>query len=133
MKKKPTNPPQSHDGRIITLHLIISNGNPIHDVRLDFEFAQCLPDQPQLWVLSLPQLTNLDAFARQVSTDMWELHLDAVAETQPVEAVHFTRANVNRWLARVLRDSRRSRTELLIFARDAKFNTTIIDFPSRLV
>ena len=119
----PANPPLR-----LTLQLTISNGDPRRDARLEFEFQAQAPGQAQLWVVSLPQLANADAFASQVAPGSWKLKLDAVAETHPIEVANYTRENAKDLLDGFLNPEGESHAELLILARNGIFTINVTDF-----
>ena len=110
---------------LLTLQLIISNGDPRQDARLELHFQAKAPGQAQLWVVSLPQLANVDAFARQVAPGGWELKLDAVAQTRPINVANYTPENAEDLLDRFSKSESESSYELLILAQDGIFTINV--------
>ena len=117
-----TNPPS-----LLTLQVIMSNGDPTHDVKLKFEFEQRSPGHTQAWLLKLPKLANPDGFPRLVKPGTWELRLDAVSDTQPMEVLSFTPENVPQWLHKISHRSG-ALTEILIFASHGAFTVATTVF-----
>ena len=113
---------------LLTLQLIISNGDPRQDARLEFQFQAKAPGQAQLWVVSLPQLANVDAFARQVAPGGWELKLDAVAQTRPIKVANYTPENAEDLLDRFFKPEGESSNELQILARDGIITISVTVF-----
>jgi hypothetical protein len=110
--------------RKMSLEIKISNGNPGNDARLRFDFNLTKNHIAQVWLARLPRLRNADAFPRQLDRNRWELALDAVAETQPLEVISFCPENAELWQE----DSERQRpahTELLILALHDQFNISL--------
>jgi adenine C2-methylase RlmN of 23S rRNA A2503 and tRNA A37 len=127
-KTEPTVTLPIHSSELHSLQLVISNGDPRRDARLKFEFQSQAPGRVQLWVVGLPQLVNADAFPRQVAPNAWELRLDAVAATQPIEVSNYTRENADEFLERFCKPQGGAPVELLILAVDGKFTVTVTEF-----
>jgi len=127
-KKEPIITSTANPSPRLTLRLIISNGDPRRDSKLEFQFQANAPGQAQLWVVSLPQLANVDAFARQVAPGGWELKLDAVAQTRPLQVANYTSKNAKNLLDGFLRPEGESHAELLILARNGIFTINVTDF-----
>ena len=127
-KKEPIISSTANPSPRLTLRLIISNGDPRQDARLELHFQAKAPGQAQLWVVSLPQLANVDAFARQVAPGGWELKLDAVAQTRPIKVANYTSENAMNLLDGFLNPEGESHAELLILARNGIFTINVTDF-----
>jgi len=84
----------------IELRVVITNGDPVYDTKLRFEFTKT-EDQAQVWLARLPRLKNYDAFPRQLAENRWELRLDAEGETHPMEIHAYPPENAGQWLKRV--------------------------------
>jgi hypothetical protein len=128
-KPKSTTPTAPSPG--LTLQVTISNGNPRWDTKLTFEFAPRTSCQARLWVVGLPRLSNPDAFPRQTAPNHWELRLDALAETQPIEIAHYTSENAQDFLERFFKPAGGAPAELLILAQGEKFTVTVSEFSGR--
>jgi len=124
-KKEPIISSTANPSPRLTLRLIISNGDPRQDARLELHFQAKAPGQAQLWVVSLPQLANVDAFARQVAPGGWELKLDAVAQTRPIKVANYTSENAMNLLDGFLNPEGESHAELLILARNGIFTINV--------
>ena len=105
--------------------VVITNGDAARDARIKFEF---FPDQSgtaRLWLVKLPHLKNPNAFPRELGPGKWELLLEAVAETQPVQVIHYTPASARLWLKDVFHKPASDPTELLILCQAERFTITI--------
>jgi len=119
-----TIPPAARPQKL-TLGITISNGNPVNDTRLRFDFIS--PEsRPEVWLARLPILRNADAFPHQLSPSRWELTLDAVAETQPLEVVSYCPENADQWLE-AADWPRPPHTELLVMVCHNQFNITVLE------
>ena len=105
--------------------VVITNGDPARDARVKFEFFPDQADTARLWLVKLPQLKNPYAFPRELAPGSWELLLEAVAETQPLQILNCTSESARRWLAEVANQPKPASTELLILARDGRFTVTL--------
>ena len=110
----------------IELAVIISNGNPLYDTKLRFEFTR-EGAEAQVWLARLPRLKNYDAFPRQLSADRWELRLDAEGETHPMEIHAYPPENAGQWLKRIFHYENKRHTELLILAHHDQFTITLTE------
>ena len=110
----------------IELRVVITNGDPIHDTKLRFEFTKT-EDQAQVWLARLPRLKNYDAFPRQLAENRWELRLDAEGETQPMEIHAYPPENAGQWLKRVFHYENKRHTELLILAHHNQFTINLTE------
>ena len=105
--------------------VVISNGRTLNDSKIKFEF---LPDQSsgvRVWLVRLPALRNPDAFPHPLAPDLWELRLEAIAETQPVQILNYTPATAKQWLAEASHQRNSAPTELLILASQGRFTVAI--------
>ena len=110
----------------IELQVILTNGNPVYDTKLRFEFTRA-GDEAQVWLARLPRLKNYDAFPRQLSADRWELRLDAEGETHPMEIHAYPPENAGQWLKRIFHYENKRHTELLILAHHNQFTITLTE------
>ena len=110
----------------IELAVIISNGNPLYDTKLRFEFTR-EDAEAQVWLARLPRLKNYDAFPRQISENRWELQLDAEGETHPMEIHAYPPENAGQWLKRIFHYENKRHTELLILAHHDQFTITLTE------
>ena len=110
----------------IELQVILTNGNPVYDTKLRFEFTR-EGDEAQVWLARLPRLKNYDAFPRQLSADRWELRLDAEGETHPMEIHAYPPENAGQWLKRIFHYENKRHTELLILAHHNQFTITLTE------
>jgi len=108
----------------IELRVVITNGDPVYDTKLRFEFTKT-EDQAQVWLARLPRLKNYDAFPRQLAENRWELRLDAEGETHPMEIHAYPPENAGQWLKRVFHYENKRHTELLILAHHNQFTITL--------
>ena len=69
---------------ILELYVIISNGSAAQDTRLRFEFSR-VAAAPRIWLVRLPALKNYDAFPQPIASGVWELRLEVLGSTQPLE------------------------------------------------
>lgn len=130
MKKKPSSnqhPTKAQPTTGLTLRVVISNGEPAHDTRLKFEFSPKQAGDAQVWLARLPKLKNADTFAREIAPNLWELRLEAVSETIPLEVLSFSPESAKQWLVDVFNSERKHATELLILARDRHFTVTVTE------
>jgi len=113
---------------ILELYVIISNGSAAQDTRLRFEFSRATT-APRLWLVKLPALNNYDAFPQPLTAGVWELRLEALADTQPLEITNCTRESALAWLRQVHPARPQSgMAELLILAGQEKFTVAIKEF-----
>jgi len=105
--------------------LVITNGDAAQDARIKFEFFPDKADTARFWLVKMPQLKNPYAFPRELAPGSWELLLEAVAETQPLQILNCTSESARRWLAEVANQPKPASTELLILARDGRFTVTL--------
>lgn len=110
----------------IELQVILTNGNPVYDTKLRFEFTR-EGDEAQVWLARLPRLKNYDAFPRQISENRWELRLDAEGETHPMEIHAYPPENAGQWLKRIFHYENKRHTELLILAHHNQFTITLTE------
>ena len=110
----------------IELRVVITNGDPVYDTKLRFEFTKT-EDQAQVWLARLPRLKNYDAFPRQLAENRWELRLDAEGETHPMEIHAYPPENAGQWLKRVFHYENKRHTELLILAHHNQFTITLTE------
>ena len=110
----------------IELQVILTNGNPVYDTKLRFEFTR-EGNEAQVWLARLPRLKNYDAFPRQLSADRWELRLDAEGETHPMEIHAYPPENAGQWLKRIFHYENKRHTELLILAHHNQFTITLTE------
>jgi len=108
----------------IELRVVITNGDPVYDTKLRFEFTKT-EDQAQVWLARLPRLKSYDAFPRQLAENRWELRLDAEGETHPMEIHAYPPENAGQWLKRVFHYENKRHTELLILAHHNQFTITL--------
>ena len=104
------------------LQVILSNGKPEQDVKLQFEFSRRFHGDAQLWLVSLPALKNPDSFPKEFGPGEWELRLDAVSDTQPVTISHITRETAQQWLEA---SKNLTPAELIILCHENQFTVTI--------
>jgi hypothetical protein len=112
---------------ILGLYVIITNGAAAQDTRLHFEFSRAAV-VPRIWLVKLPALSNYDAFPQPLAAGVWELRLQAVAETQPLEITNCTRESAQAWLRQAPERSQSGTAELLILAGQEKFVIAIKEF-----
>ena len=105
--------------------VVITNGDAAQDARIKFEFCPDQTGTARLWLVNLPHLKNPYAFPRELAPGKWELFLEAVAETQPLQILNCTSESARRWLAEVAKQPKPAPTELLILARDGRFTVTL--------
>ena len=110
----------------IELLVVVSNGDPVYDTKLRFEFTK-KEDQAQVWLARLPRLKNYDAFPRQLAENRWELRLDAEGETHPMEIHAYPPENAGQWLKRVFHYENKRHTELLILAHHNQFTINLTE------
>jgi len=110
------------------MQLIISNGITEQDTRIHFESKPPIAGMADIWHLQLPKLVNMDAIARQVSEDEWELRLQAVKETRPFAVLHYTPETFADGLGGVAEKTRWCPTELLVIASGKKFTISLKEF-----
>ncbi len=108
----------------IELAVIISNGNPTNDTKLRFEFTR-EGAKAQVWLARLPRLKNYDAFPRQISVNRWELQLNAIGETQPIQVHAYPTRNSGQWLKDIAEWENKRHTELLILAHHNQFTVNL--------
>jgi len=125
MKNQPRYP-QPQFVSPIELLVVVSNGDPVYDTKLRFEFTKT-EDQAQVWLARLPRLKSYDAFPRQLSAKTWELRLAAEGETQPMEIHAYPPENAGQWLKRVFHYENKRHTELLILAHHNQFTITLTE------
>ena len=128
MQHRKLSRPHGRTSPVIELRVAISNGNPEHDTKLKFEFSPDPSGMARLWLVRLPRLKNPDAFPQQIAGDSWELRLDAVEETQPLQILNYSPASAHQWLADVLNRPRTAPAELLVLAHHNQFTITIHQF-----
>jgi len=113
---------------ILVLYVIISNRDIAQDTRLHFEFSRAAA-APRIWLVRLPALKNYDGFPQPLTSGVWELRLEVVAQTQPLEITNCTRESALAWLRKVHPARPQSGTaELLILAGQEKFTVAIKEF-----
>lgn len=113
---------------ILGLYIIITNGAAVQDTRLHFEFSRAAV-APRIWLVRLPALRNYDGFPRPQTSGVWELRLQALAGTQPLEISTCTRESAQAWLRQVHPARAQSGTaELLILADQKQFTIAIKEF-----
>lgn len=111
----------------LELHLIISNADPGQDTRLRFEFKR--DATARLWLVRLRALRNYDVFPRQLTTDVWELRLEAIADTRPLEILNYTKDSARAWLRQAHPERPEAgATELLILADQRQFTVALREF-----
>jgi hypothetical protein len=110
---------------ILQLHVIVSNGNIAQDTHLRFEFSRAAV-APRIWLVRLPALKNYDGFPQPLTSGVWELRLEVVAQTQPLEITNYTRESAQAWLRQERTHS--GTAELLILAGQEKFTVAIKEF-----
>ena len=128
MQRANSTRPLGRISQVIELRVLITNGNPILDTKLKFEFSPDPLGTARVWLVRLPRLNNPDAFPEQDSAGGWKLQLEAVAETQPLQILSYTPACANQWLSDVMQRPRSAPTELLVLAHGEKFTITIHQF-----
>jgi len=109
----------------LEMQVIITNGDPAHDAKFTFQFSPDQTGAARLWLVKLPPLKNPDAFPRELATGHWRLILEAVAETQPLQILHYTPASARQWLKDAFNRPSPAPTELLILCRNSRFTITI--------
>ena len=113
---------------ILQLHVIVSNGNIAQDTHLRFEFSRAAV-APRIWLVRLPALKNYDGFPQPLTSGVWELRLEVVAQTQPLEITNCTRESALAWLRQVHPARPQSdMAEMLILAGQEKFTVAIKEF-----
>jgi hypothetical protein len=113
---------------ILELYVIISNRNVAQDTRLRFEFSRAAV-APRIWLVKLPKLRNYDGFPQPLASGVWQLRLEAIASTQPLEITNCTRESAQAWIRQVHPARLESgRAELLILAGQEKFTVAIKEF-----
>jgi len=110
----------------IELRVVITNGDPVYDTKLRFEFTR-EGNEAQVWLARLPRLKSYDAFPRQLAENRWELRLDAEGETHPMEIHAYPPENAGQWLKRVFHYENKRHTELLILAHHNQFTITLTE------
>jgi len=110
----------------IELLVVVSNGDPVYDTKLRFEFTR-EGNEAQVWLARLPRLKNYDAFPRQLSAKTWELRLAAVSETQPMQVHAYPKRNSEQWLKDFFEWENKRHTELLILAHHNQFTINLTE------
>lgn len=127
MKNQPRYP-QSQFVSPIELLVVITNGDPVYDTKLRFEFTR-EGNEAQVWLARLPRLKNYDAFPRQLSAKTWELRLAAEGETHPIQLLNYKPETARLWLKDVFqRDGKPPHCELLILAHHNQFTISLQHF-----
>ena len=109
------------------LLVIITNGDVARDSRLRFEFNREEASATRLWLVKLPALKNYDSFPRPLESGTWELRLEALADTQPLEILNYTRESAQEWLRKVHLRPEPGATELLILADHRQFTIALTE------
>jgi len=125
MKNQPRYP-QPQFVSPIELLVVVSNGDPVYDTKLRFEFTR-ENNEAQVWLARLPRLKNYDAFPRQLSAKTWELRLAAVGETQPMQVHAYPKRNSEQWLKDFFEWENKRHTELLILAHHNQFTINLTE------
>jgi hypothetical protein len=112
----------------IELRLIVTNGMADTDAKLTFQF--CPDEAPgRVWIVKLPPIKNADAFPTPVTPGIWELRLQAAAESQPIEVLHYTPQSARQWLEENGRQ-KMAPAELLILAFEGRFTVCVYQAPN---
>ena len=107
---------------------MITNGEAEVDTRLRFEFSRAAV-APRIWLVRLPALKNYDGFPWPFTSGVWELCLQALASTQPLEISTCTRESAQAWLRQAHPARAQTGTaELLILADQKQFTIAIKEF-----
>ena len=109
----------------IELSVVLTNGDPVYDTKLKFEFSPDASGIARVWLAKLPKVKNPDAFPRQLARGHWELRLDVLEETHPLAVLNYTQESVSHWLAYIFDEKRPVTTELLILAHNEEFTISI--------
>jgi len=125
MKNQPRYP-QPQFVSPIELLVVVSNGDPVYDTKLRFEFTR-EGNEAQVWLARLPRLKNYDAFPRQLSAKTWELRLAAEGETQPMQVHAYPKRNSEQWLKDFFEWENKRHTELLILAHHNQFTINLTE------
>ena len=113
---------------ILELYVIISNRNVAQDTRLRFEFSPA-GTAPRIWLVRLPALINYDGFPQPLTSGVWELRMEALADTHPLEITNCTRESAQAWIRQIHPARPEFGTaELLILAGQEKFTVAIKEF-----
>jgi len=120
-EKLPTESPSSE------LAVSITNGDAQQDTCLRFEFSRDEAAAARLWLVKLPPLKNYDSFPRPVKTGRWELRLEALGDTQPLEILNYTKESAQEWLWKVHLRPKPGATELLILASHRQFTVALTE------
>lgn len=111
------------------MNVLITNGNAIHDTKLKFEFAPNQSGIARLWLVKLPRLKNADAFPQPVASGVWQLRLEAVSSTQPLQIHNYTPDAARQWLADIAEQPQPAPAELLILCTQSQQFTVTIHQP----
>ena len=133
MHKTKTPRPKGHttsQPQPLEMRVVVTNGLAAKDANLKFQFLPDHSGTARVWVVKLPALRNPDAFPHQLAPDVWELRLEAVAATQPLQILNYTSESARRWLADVANQPKPAPTELLILARDGHFTVSLHQSPN---
>ena len=122
-RQQPT--PTLLDPQYLELRVVITNGNTANDAKLKFEFSRDLMGTARLWLVKLPRLKNADAFPQPLASGIWELRLNAVSATQPLQVHSYSPDSARQWLADVIDQPKPAPTELLILCHHGQFTITI--------
>ena len=113
----------------LTLVVFITNGAAARDTRLRFEVSHDEAGVARFWLIKLPPLKNYDSFPRPIKSGTWELRLEVLASTQPLEIANCARASAQAWLHKIQPARPHSGTaELLILADQKQFTIAIKEF-----
>ena len=121
---RPNNPSET-EPPALTIQIIISNGIADQDSKLDLECEQTTSDVANLWLVKLPRLASTNALTRPIGPNEWELRLQAVHETLPLKVLRYSPDSVAAWVDGVSDEENYSPTEVLIFAVNGSFTTSI--------
>jgi len=111
----------------LELLVIISNNDPNQDTRLRFEFSREETAAVRLWLVKLPELTNYDSFPRPLKPGTWELRLETLADTKPLDILNYTKESAQEWLRKVHLRPESGATELLILANHQQFTVALVE------
>ena len=123
------NGPRVPKPKTIELRLIVTNGIADTDAKLTFQFCPDESAPSRVWIVKLPPIKNADAFPKPVTPGVWELQLQAAADTQPIEVLNYTPKSAGQWLE----DNGRQKmtpAELLILAFEGHFTVCVYQAPN---
>ncbi len=109
----------------LQLHVTVSNGVHAEDAKLKFEFSPGKSGIARVWRVKLPPLKNADAFPRWRAGGIWDLQLQAIAATQPIQVLNYEASCADQWLEDSATSTRPAPTDLLIFCDRTQFTITI--------